>query len=195
MQSDGISYLDMGDVLIRGDWKMAINGYWSPLYPWLQGLAAWAIKPTPYWQFTLVHLVNFLIYVFALACFDALLQALATGGLADRTLEASGSAFSRRALPVIGYAVFICSSLDLITLGEVSPDMLMAGFVYLATWLMVLIAKQPSKRFWIAILLGLVLGLGYLAKAPMFPLAFVYWGASLLLFASGGERFHSCCSR
>src|SRR5215471_20356129 len=105
MQSDGISYLDMGDAIIRGDWKMAINGYWSPLYPWLQGLAAWAIKPTPYWQFTLVHLVNFLIYVFALACFDALLQASANGGLAGRTFEASDSAFSRRALPVIGYAI------------------------------------------------------------------------------------------
>lgn len=182
MQADGISYLDMGDAIIRGDWKMAINGYWSPLYPWLQGLAAWAIKPTPYWQFTLVHLVNFLIYVFALACFDALLQALANGGLAGRTFEASGSVFSRRALLAIGYAVFIWSSLDLITLGEVSPDMLMAGFVYLAAWLLVLIAKQPAKSFWSAVLLGLVLGVGYLAKAPMFPLAFVYWGASVLLF-------------
>ena len=184
MQADGISYLDMGDAIIRGDWKMAINAYWSPLYPWLQGLAAWAIKPAPYWQFTLVHLVNFLIYLFALACFDTLLQALATGGLAGRTFEVSGCAFSRRALPAIGYAVFIWSSLDLITLEEVSPDMLMAGFVYLAAWLLVLIAKQPAKRFWFAVLLGLVLGLGYLAKAPMFPLAFVYWGASLLLFGT-----------
>ena len=84
MQADGISYLDMGDAIIRGDWKMAINGYWSPLYPWLQGLAAWAIKPTPYWQFTVVHLVNFLIYLFALACFDTLLQALARGWQAGR---------------------------------------------------------------------------------------------------------------
>ena len=84
MQADGISYLDMGDAIIRGDWKMAINAYWSPLYPWLQGLAAWAIKPAPYWQFTLVHLVNFLIYLFALACFDTLLQALARGWQAGR---------------------------------------------------------------------------------------------------------------
>src|SRR5215469_10364399 len=182
MQSDGISYMDMGDAIIRGEWKMVINGCWSPLYPWLQGLAAWAIKPSPYWQFTLVHLVNFLIYVFALACFDTLLQALATGGLAGRTSEVFGCAFSRRALPAIGYVVFIWSSLGLITLEEVSPDMLMAGFVYLAAWLLVRIAKQPAKGFWFAVLLGLVLGLGYLAKAPMFPLAFVYFGASLLLF-------------
>ncbi|MBV8894811.1 MAG: hypothetical protein JO266_23015 [Acidobacteria bacterium] len=181
MQADGISYLDMGDAIIRGDWKMAINAYWSPLYPLLQGLAAWAIKPTPYWQFTVVHLVNFLIYLFALACFDILLRALATGGLADGACEASSCPFSRRALPAIGYALFIWFSLDLITLGEVSPDMLMAGFVYLATWLLVMIAKQRAKRFWFAVLLGLVLGLGYLAKAPMFPLALVYMGASLLL--------------
>ena len=26
---DGISYLDMGEAYLRGDWAMAVNGYWS----------------------------------------------------------------------------------------------------------------------------------------------------------------------
>ncbi|MBA3714787.1 MAG: hypothetical protein H0W76_20390, partial [Pyrinomonadaceae bacterium] len=43
---DGISYLDMGDAYWRGDFQMAINGYWSPLYSWLLGLALLVIKPS-----------------------------------------------------------------------------------------------------------------------------------------------------
>jgi hypothetical protein len=32
---DSISYLEMGEAFLRRDWQMAINAYWSPLYPWL----------------------------------------------------------------------------------------------------------------------------------------------------------------
>src|SRR6185369_13250535 len=31
MNPDGISYLDVADAYLRGDWAVAVNGYWSPL--------------------------------------------------------------------------------------------------------------------------------------------------------------------
>ena len=34
MISDGVSYLDIGDAYFRGDWKAAVNAYWSPVYSW-----------------------------------------------------------------------------------------------------------------------------------------------------------------
>ena len=110
MQSDGISYLDMGDAILRGDWKMAINGHWSPLYPWLQGLALRLLKPSAYSEFTVVHFVNFLVYLFALGCFDYLLQA----AVADRPkvgdLASRSSRLPKWAVFAIGYAVFLWSS-------------------------------------------------------------------------------------
>ena len=54
--ADGISYLDMGDAMMRGDWEMAISVYWSPLYPFLQGLALRLFRPTAYSEFGLVSL-------------------------------------------------------------------------------------------------------------------------------------------
>ena len=48
MQDDGISYLDMGDAMVRGDRKMAFNGVWSPLYPFLQGAAHRLLNPGAY---------------------------------------------------------------------------------------------------------------------------------------------------
>ena len=35
---DPISYLDIGDAYLRGDWNAALNSYWSPLYSWIVGL-------------------------------------------------------------------------------------------------------------------------------------------------------------
>src|SRR6476660_7526917 len=51
MNVDGISYLDMGDAYLRGGWGMLVNGHWSPLYPWLLGVAKALIKPSAYWEF------------------------------------------------------------------------------------------------------------------------------------------------
>src|SRR6516225_3818122 len=58
MNPDGMSYLDLGDAYWRGDWKMAINAYWSPFYAWIQGAAQFVFRPSAYRQFTLVHMVN-----------------------------------------------------------------------------------------------------------------------------------------
>ena len=63
MISDGISYLDIGDAYFRGDWNSAINAYWSPVYSWCVGLALYLFKPSIWWEFITVHIVNLLIYV------------------------------------------------------------------------------------------------------------------------------------
>src|SRR5260221_10229953 len=39
MNPDGVSYLDIGDGFWRGDLRLLLNGYWSPLYAFLLGLA------------------------------------------------------------------------------------------------------------------------------------------------------------
>ena len=36
---DGVSYLDIADSYLRGDWHNAINAYWSPMYSWLLAAA------------------------------------------------------------------------------------------------------------------------------------------------------------
>jgi hypothetical protein len=184
MQSDGISYLDMGDAIVRRDWGMAINGYWSPLYPLLLGITLRIAKPSAYFQFTVVHLLNFAIYAFAFACFDFFLGSL----LADRAVN-DGESPSRQ-LPrwlffALGYLAFARLALSMITLERVSPDMLMAAFLFLACGLLLRLRAGPASiRPYV--LLGAILGVGYLAKAPMFPLSFVILGTAA--FAQGGWR-------
>ncbi|HMG75058.1 MAG TPA: hypothetical protein VK582_16265 [Pyrinomonadaceae bacterium] len=188
MNPDGISYLDIGDGFWRGDFQTLLNGYWSPLYGFLLGLALKILKPSPYWEFPVVHLVNFLIYLLALLSFDFFLREFIKARQQDRD----------EALPVylwltIGYLLFISSSLLMITLGVVSPDMLIAACIYLAAALLLRIRGNPQQKA-DYIFLGLVLGIGYVSKTVMFPLAFVILSVSFIL-APGPQSFVFWLSR
>ena len=174
MQDDGINYLDMGDALVRRDWNMALNGIWSPLYPFLQGLARKLFNPSSYSQFTLVHFVNFLIFLFALGCFEFLLQATVADRPRSGDAASEISPLPRWAVFAVGYSVFLWAFLRSVTVQRVTPDILTAGFLFLAVGLLLQIWTRPQD-YWRFVLLGAVLGLGYLAKSPFFPLAFVFF--------------------
>jgi hypothetical protein len=181
MSEDGISYLDMGDAYLRGDWNMAVNTVWSPLYSWILGFGMRVIQPTMQWEIAVVHLINFAIYLFALMSFEFFWRQLranrSNGSLQIRDKEVG---FPEWAWISIGYGLFIWCSLSLIKIWAVTPDMLMAGCVYLATGLLYRIAK--GRPGWITfVVFGFVLGLAYLAKSVMFPLAFVFLGVGLIV--------------
>lgn len=184
MNPDGIAYLDMGDAYLRGDWGMAINGYWSPLYSWLLAVPLHVLRVPPALEFPAVQLVNFVIYLAALTCFDFFWRVLLDY---SRGHMASGD---RAMLPewawlALGYSLFIWSSLSLIEVWSVTPDMAVAAFVYLVSGIIVRI-RQGGGSWYVFVLLGALLGLGYLTKAPMFPLAFVFLGVAF--FAVGHLR-------
>lgn len=189
MNPDGVSYLDIGDAYWRGDWHNAINAYWSPLYSWILGFFLQVLKPSAYWEYPLAHLVNFLIYVLALACFEFFLAIFISER--SRRLDGSGDGevgISEVSWWLLGYSVFLSTSLLMIRLRPISPDMCVAAFVYLATALALKITNRPTRGTYVV--LGLVLGLAYLSKAVMLPLAFVFLAAVLLTtgFSRGSLR-------
>jgi hypothetical protein len=153
MSFDGISYLDMGDAYLRGDWQTAINGYWNPLYSWILGLGLRALHPSPYWEFPAVQLLNFLIFVVTTAAFEYLLKGL----LPNR--GATG-------IRIVAYALFLWSSWLMIRVWMVSPDMLIAASVYVAFGLLL---RAPAKLT--TPLLAISLAAGYFAKPILFPVA------------------------
>lgn len=189
MNEDGISYLDIGDAYLRGDWSGAVNSYWGPFYSWLLGLALFILKPSPYREFAVVHLVNFGIFMGTLWCFHFFLSELVDYHR-QRALETSEQELS--SLPpwvffALGYSLFIWLSLDWISIRSVTPDMCVSAVVYLASGLLLRIRRQPDN--WGAFtLLGLVLGCGYWTKAAMFPLAFVFLAVSMVSVGNLRER-------
>jgi hypothetical protein len=175
MNADGISYLDMGDAYMRGDWEVAINSVWSPMYSWILGIVLNIVKPPMEFEFPLVHMVNFMIYLLALVCFEFLWRQLRKYQQSI-VLEEGQAQWSN--LPHwiwwgLGYSIFVFASLHLIQIWAVTPDMLMSAFVYLAAGLLVQMHFNDESRK-LPILFGSVLGLGYLGKAVMLPISILF---------------------
>jgi hypothetical protein len=172
---DGVSYLDMGDYFFAGDRKAIINGLWSPLFPFLQGLTRWLFKPTMRWEPVLVQSTNFVIYVSTVLAFHFFWNELfrLNKTLLGKASQASSSSLSANEFWIFGYSIFLFAHLDLVT--STTPDMLLSTMIYLlaAQVLRIRLRGITWPRF---CLLGLLLGAGFLAKAVMLPLA----GAFLL---------------
>ena len=178
MFDDGISYLEVGEAYLRGDWSAAINGYWSPLYSWLLVGVMALVETPPLGDFAMMHLVDCLVFLCALACFHFYLISLI------RYQNSKAPASSGAPLPdwiwiVLGYTLFLWSALNLIGVSVASPDMIVAALVFLASGILIRIQTGAASRA-IVWVLGVVLGFGYLAKAAMFPLAFVFLATGLL---------------
>jgi len=176
---DAVSYLDMGDAYFRGDWKMALNGYFNPFYAWVLGLTLTVFRPGPEWEFPLVHLVAYVIFAVCLLCFAFFLKELLA--FRERFFATRGAAGERPSLVfwiVLGYAVFIWSSLDLAAVSSTNPDMLLAAAAYLAAALIIRI-QRGRGTLPVYLGLGAVLGIGYLTKSVFLPLGLVFLGIGL----------------
>lgn len=183
MNPDGISYLDMGDAFWRGDWAMAVNAYWSPLYPWLIGFAQYVIRPSLYGEFVVVHFVNFFIFAGALVAFRFFLQSLIAflARYRDDDEKESVERLSPAMLMTIGYGLFLIVSLNFITLASVSPDLLVSVFMFFVGGVLLSLSRSRDNQnvsIGVYIALGVGLGFGYLAKAVVFPLAFVIFSVA-----------------
>jgi len=175
MDPDGISYLDMGDQYWRGNWHAALNAYWSPLYSWLTGLMFRLTKPSMRWEYPEVHLLNFAIFMAALFSYEFFWRTL----LESRSGEIWTGA-SRRYAWTLGYLVFAiyyfgCAFKEYLGvdgLAAVTPDLIVAALGYLTFGLLL---RFSAGRLSVgsSCLIGIVLGVAYLAKAVMFPFSFV----------------------
>lgn len=175
INEDGISYLDMSDVLITHNWHLLINPIWSPLYPFLIGVVTWLIRPAAQWETPVVHALNFVIFVGALASFEFLLRQVIR---VLRRADASTSPLPVWAWHLLGYSLFAWSTIGMIWAPRmVTPDLCVAAFVYLDAGLL-LSLRDNNNRLRNSLWLGITLGLGYLAKAILFPMAFVFMAAA-----------------
>ena len=182
VSTDSISYLDMSDGVLRGsDWHRLINGIWSPLYPFLLGIARRVFSIPAQNEIVAAHWMNLGFFLFAFLCFEFLLRGMfrRTEQRAETRVRAGApSPVPGWSYLVIAYSLFLWASIDGISVRNLRPDMLMSGFVYLAVE--ILLRMQGRLARWKDYLaLGLVLGVGVLAKEPLLPLGMLMILASL----------------
>lgn len=168
MNADGINYLEIGAAYWRGDWEMALNGVWSPLYGLIASGFLALVSPETAWVFSTVQVVNFLVFLASLVCFEFFWRE-ARRSYKSRLRSQEGVSIPLGLWWSLGYALFLWSSLNLTQIWSVTPDMLVSAIVYLAAGFLLRTVRHGGRGSSIG--LGLALGFGYLAKAPMFLLS------------------------
>jgi len=191
---DSISYIEIGWAAARGGLHQLANAYWSPLYPFLLSLVFRFFHPAVQWGFTAAHLLSLAIYIASFASFGLFRKEL------DLQREAAGEPAGKY-LPVPPRTLWIWGSVFFLWAGcfwlgpiWVTPDLCVALLVYLATALLFRI--RDGRGNWLVFAaFGALLGLGYLAKAAMFPLAFVFLFSAFCLNRSAGASILTAALR
>jgi hypothetical protein len=180
---DGISYIEIAWAAVHTGFQGLVNGYWSPLYPFLLSICFRVVHPSAHWEFAAVHVVNLAIYLASLACFEVLLSELVLAQEAAGAFAGEIRPVPSRIMWIWGHVFFFWAGRFWLSPAIVTPDLTVAALVYLATAILLRIAR--GKANWLTFTaFGAILGAAYLAKAAMFPLAFAFLASSFFLMRS-----------
>ncbi len=182
---DGVSYLDLSDAWRNHDWLTAANGCWSPAYPVLLAATLGISHPSAFWEPVVIRGLNFLLYIGAMFSFAFFWRELARSVERRAATIGTENSLPRRSWFLLGFALFLFFAVEFIGVNLVSPDLALFACVLLVGGIMVRI-KEGSLSWGLFAWLGAVCAIGYLIKAIMFPLTFVFLGVGFL--TAGNKR-------
>jgi hypothetical protein len=181
LDADGVSYLNIANAGLQGNWHAFVNGYWSPGYPFL--LAVWfkLLRPSPFHEPLAVRMLAVVTLVVALLSFEYFSKVFLEFRRKDfdGREEENSELLSDGTIRVAGCVLFFWMTTFWTTARLDQPDILVFIVYLLASALGMRIVLAPGSWSLYA-LFGAVLGLAYLVKVVMFPLAFVFFAALLL---------------
>lgn len=179
LSPDGISYIELARASLAQGLPALTNAYWSPLYPFLIRTTFRLVNPSIAHEFTSVHLLNFFIYLASFACFSMFRRELHFAHDAPKQHERF-SQISPCMLAILANVFFLWAGQFWLSPSLVNPDLCVAALVYLASAILFRVWRTGGTwGLWLS--LGVVLGLGYLAKAAMFLVAFVFLFSAFFL--------------
>ena len=174
---DAISYLDIAGLYSKGDWRHAINSYWSPLYSLLIALFFKVLRPAADQEFQGLRALSGAVFIAGWFCFHSLIRTMLKVAR-NRSPGACDSA-RERWVELIGFAGYLWAGLFWLPPPLTTPDGLVGLFFYLSCRQALLLGSglAPGKSF---PGLGIWIGLGYLAKASFLPVGLILFLGSFL---------------
>ncbi len=191
VEADGLAYLDVARSYVGHNWHTAINGYWGPFYAWLLAIMMRVFRPGIHSEFAVARALNFLLFAAALYAFGKFWRALAEWSKLIGTDDTPIAVASPFVWTIFGYMLFVLNFIW--SVDVVNPDILVATIVFaIASFLLKLRKNNQSQATrhgmgayaW----LGLLLAVGYYAKAIMLYFAVFVLGA-VVIQAVRSRRF------
>jgi hypothetical protein len=166
---DGISYLDLSDAVVHGRLSELVNLYWSPLYPFVIGVARRVFGDSAGLEVPIAHAVNFVAMFGMFSAFEYLLFPILKLAIrTPRSVLRGPLGFAS------AYALFGFMALTMTTFELTTPDIFASTAAFLTLGGLLRLsddANANARRD--AIVVGVALGLGALAKSFMVPWAIV----------------------
>ena len=182
MNPDGISYLDLASEALKRGPLALVNPHWGPLYPGLIALWNALLRPSPVQEFAYVHMLNAVIYFVAAVAFGLFLRELILFRASER-----GPLWRQAAFITFSFALFLRYSNGGILPFVTTPDILLSATIFGAAACFFRIVRGAGIRAYVV--LGCILGLGYLSKSVMLPAGVVLLG--ILFVCRGFSKSHS----
>ena len=175
---DGISYLDLSDAVVNRDWARLVNLYWSPLYPVLIGVARAVFGASPAREVPLVHAINLLSFVAMFSAFEYMLRSILDLAARTRNSMLAGPWGLAGA-----YALFAFFGLTTVPQELTTPDLLSGAAMFVVFGGLLRLRASGAHETRDAVVLGVSLGIGALAKSFLVP-----WAAVCLLVLAVATR-------
>jgi hypothetical protein len=178
MDPDGMDYLDIAREVAAGHWRAVANGYWGTLNSVLLA-ALFRFHLSPERELLLAHLEQILILLLAFFAFRFFLNsALDTiSPWTDAEANVDLRPLPEWSLCALGYSLFLWSSLIMVGVEFIGCDLLVTAFAYLAAALLMRLRRESGLVSFVAF--GFTLGVGFWAKAIMFPISLVFLAVSI----------------
>jgi hypothetical protein len=191
---DSISYIELGWAAARSGLAHLVSGYWSPLYPFLLSLEFRFFSPSPQFEFTVVHLLNFVLFFLTIAGFELFLRELIIARRGASPLTAESVDASERVVWLWGGVLFVWAAQFWLGPSLMTPDLCVAMLTFLASALLLRI-RRGLASWRVFLVLGALLGLSYLAKTAMFFIAPVFLFSAYVLGKRSGISLRAAALR
>ena len=178
MDPDAMDYLDIAREVAVGHWSAVANGYWGTLNSVLLA-PLFRFHLSPERELLLAHMEGILILMLAFFAFRFFLNSVldTISPCTDAEEEVELCPLPEWSLCVVGYSLFLWSSLIMVGAAIVGCDLLVTAFVYLAAALLLRLRRDSGVLSFVAF--GFALGIAFWAKAIMFPIGIVFLAVSI----------------
>jgi hypothetical protein len=185
---DGLAYLDVARAYLRHDWHTAVNGYWGPIYSWLLAIGMAIFHPGIRAEFPMIRALNFVLFAAALYAFGRFWRAVADWSrcrsVGAQTLLPEASVL---VWIVLGHLLFIAHFAWCVYI--VTPDILVAIIIFVVSAFVFKLNDHQQHGIRSYAWLGLLLAVGFYAKAILLYFALFIMGAIVIQgFRSGSLR-------
>ncbi len=176
-QTDAISYLDISDLVLNGRYSEVVNAHWSPLYPCIIAIVRSVFGTDAQFETSALKIANFINFILLLGAFNWFLP------LFLQLVEQNAQRETVKIPPVVmAITLYLCFTWCALTLSGIyvdTPDVLAFASI-IASTAIIFRLQNGSAKLSDGALLGLILGLGFLAKAAVLPAALIFFGIVLL---------------